>query len=215
MKNLIKFLTVLFFLSTTIFTSAQFAVGPKLGINFSTVGGDDIEKEDKDMLKSLVTYQFGLSAEFSINENFAIQPELLYYQKGFALDDSKSEEVTEAKQILNYLELPVLAKAIIPVGNGPEFFITAGPSVGYGINGKVKYNGEEEDIDFDEDNIRRFDFSVSFGAGAQFPVSTGKVFIDARYLLGLSPLSDYEDPADVKNRGYAIAAGFLFPIGGN
>ena len=112
------------------------------------------------------------------------------------------------------MEIPILAKYMFGGNNGPQFFATAGPSFGFGLNGKIKATGEDdEDLDFDENMITKLDISLSIGAGAQFAVGPGELFVDARYLLGLNSLDDSEDPEDSKNRGIGISAGFLFPIG--
>lgn len=97
-------------------------------------------------------------------------------------------------------------------------FVQAGPSFGYGLNGKTKGenngNKEEEDIEFGEDGLKRFDFSLAFGAGIGFPVSSGQLFIDLRYLLGLANISKSSDPdaGTLKNRGLNFGVGFLVPI---
>ena len=43
-------------------------------------------------------------------------------------------------------------------------------------------------------------------------MATGNLFIDARFLLGLTNINDANDT--IKNRGIGISAGYLFPIGG-
>jgi outer membrane protein with beta-barrel domain len=204
--------------------NAQIAIGPKVGVNIATWGGDDTE--DLEGLGSVIGLQFGAAAEIAVNEMFAIQPELLFFQKGFSVEFEEDilEETlkSETTAKLNYLEIPILAKIMFGAEEGPKFFATVGPSFGFGLGGeiesKVTFGGETEtdteDIDFEEDMITKLDIGVSVGAGAQFPVGPGNLFVDVRYLLGLNSTDDSEDNSDVKNRGIGISAGFLFPIGG-
>ena len=81
MKSLLKFVSLLMFLALTFNVNAQISVGPKVGINFATFGGDDVNS-DSESLRSLVCSQFGIATQIRFNESFTIQPEFLYYQKG-------------------------------------------------------------------------------------------------------------------------------------
>ncbi|MFT5165834.1 MAG: opacity protein-like surface antigen [Saprospiraceae bacterium] len=223
MKNLKKAFFLFSLLCLVGAVQAQISIGPKFGVNIATLGGDDVED---DGLGSIIGLQFGAAAEITINEMFAIQPELLFFQKGFALDfeeDFLGETLKSENDLkLNYLEIPILAKVMFGAEGGPKFFATVGPSFGFGLSGEVEskatFGGETEsateDIDFDDDMITKLDISLSIGAGAQFAAGPGNLFVDVRYLLGLNTTDDSGDDADVKNRGIGIAVGYLFPIGG-
>jgi hypothetical protein len=86
---------------------------------------------------------------------FSAQPELLFVQKGGA------SQCTTIK--INYVKVPVLAKASIKLG---EFtgFATGGPTLSYLMNGRTKDSEGSEDIEFD-DQTNRFELGASFGAG--------------------------------------------------
>lgn len=196
------------FLATSYGLSAQISIGPKAGINLANVGGDGTDGFDT---KSIVGLQFGAAAEISVNEMIAVQPELLYFQKGTSIDFGSFGG--EVDQVLNYLEIPVLLKLKFGQEGGPKFFGTVGPSFGFGLNGKLKSDAGDEDIDFDDDEIKKLDISASIGAGAEFAAGPGNLFIDVRYLLGLSTTDDSEFDADIKNRGIGIGVGYLIPIG--
>jgi outer membrane protein with beta-barrel domain len=208
MKNFTKLALLMLFAFLSLNVNAQIAIGPKIGVNIATIGGDDVETDD---IGSIVGLQFGAAAEIGINEMFAIQPELLYFQKGASIDLGTFGEID---QVLNYLEIPILVKVMFGAEDGPQFFATVGPSFGFGLNGKVKSGDDEEDIDFDEDMITKLDIGASIGAGAQFAAGPGKLFVDVRYLLGLNSTDDSEADLKIMHRGIGIAAGFLFPLGG-
>lgn len=188
---------------------AQISVGPRLGINIATLGGDDA-----DDLESIVGLQFGATAQIGITEMIAFQPELLYFQKGAKQTIEFFGQSFEAKSTLNYLEIPLLVKALFGEEDGLQFFATAGPSLGFGINGKAEADGETQDIDFDDDMIKKVDLSLAIGAGIQLPAGPGVFTGDLRYLLGLTTTDDSNADADTKNRGFGISFGYLFPIGG-
>lgn len=49
------------------------------------------------------------------------------------------------------------------------------------------------------------------GAGLAIPVGLGKVILDARYVLGLTNISDVKG-ANIENRGVVISAGYAIPF---
>ena len=69
-----------------------------------------------------------------------------------------------------------------------------------------------EDI---KDELKKFSFGLNFGLGYEF----SKVFLQARYHLGLSDINDFqEDPDDefevdyekIKNSGFQLSVGYKF-----
>lgn len=216
MRNLMKLLTLLFLLSFTLQAQTQ-SIGLKAGINIASWAGD--EAFDDDAYGSTFGLQFGAVAEIPVSDKFAIQPELIYLQKGFFFEFEFLGITSETDTKLNYLEIPILAKIFLT--DAPtQVYVTAGPSVGFALSGKVidTVGGEEDetDIDFEDSEISTFDFGLSLGAGAQFAAGPGKLFVDVRYLLGLANLDNSEPESeriDVFNRGIGASIGFLFPIG--
>ncbi|GAB3811092.1 porin family protein [Pontibacter rugosus] len=185
-------------------------VGPRVGATFSEVNysGDGADMLN-DQLKSKTGVQFGAVANVMVNDLFSVQPELLYVQKGVKVNfGGLSTELQSS-----YLELPVLAK----VSFGSEQikgFVTAGPSVGYWLSGKIKqkYDGESEEDDYDfTDDDNRTEIGANFGVGAAYKVGTGYLNLDLRYGLGLSNL--YNDGEEkVKNRVLGVSLAYLFSL---
>jgi hypothetical protein len=230
MTNSIKNLMILLALVTG-FASVQaqsLSVGVRGGINLANIAFEDedylgIEPERR------LSLDFGLLFNIGISENFSIQPEIHYMQKGYR---SEFEEMifqetvsTDQNVLINYLEIPVLAK--VGLGNETvQLMINAGPSLGYALNGRTEIEidafgmkeKEEEYIDLgDEENedFNRLDFSLLFGAGIGFNTGPATIFVDARYLLGLTDLDDSgdEDIPAARNRGLGFGLGVLIPIG--
>jgi hypothetical protein len=143
---------------------------------------------------------------------FSIQPELNFIQKGsqqevsFELDGFAVD--SKVKSTINYLEVPVLARAQFG-SEKTKFFVQAGPSIAYGLggktkltytmndgedvyseseSGKVKFGDQPEDYDGPDAYIdNRLDFGVQVGAGVTF---NERISLDLRYGLGLSDLDD-------------------------
>jgi Outer membrane protein beta-barrel domain len=102
-----------------------------------------------------------------------------------------------------------------------------GPCFGYAIGGKYKTTEtiagvseiKEDDINFDNpdyEDFERTDFSLQGGAALSVGFGSTRVFVDGRYLYGLTDLSDEPSntPATnrftINNRGLALTAGVMF-----
>jgi hypothetical protein len=127
-----KFLLSLTLVALTFYVSAQITIIPKVGVTVSKVAFKENEE-----IKYKPGFMGGVAFNFPIWNVFSVQPEFHYIQKGFIYSTS---ETTFGRTIkdhrktqINYVEIPILAKASF--GN---FFINAGPSVGFGLNGKTK-----------------------------------------------------------------------------
>ncbi len=188
---------------------AQSAFGVRLAANIATVEIKDDDSGVSVEPDSRVGLNFGLLLNSPITENFFLQPELNFIQKGYKLSILNSD----VEAIMNYVEIPVLGKYAFGSENIGAF-ILFGPAIGFAINGKVKEGSNEEDIDFDRDMIKRLDLGLHFGAGITIPVGPLDVFIDARYLLGIADINDdSDDSSSTKHKGFNIGAGILIPMG--
>jgi len=222
--KLMKFVPVALLLFFTYTLQAQVSLGGKAGVHLGN-WKTELLLEDGEKLNSNTAFQAGFIANFGISERLSFQTELYYIQKGTRIkgEDFFSNIEVISKIVLNYLELPLLLKVQFNNSeDGPEFYGLAGPSIGYARSGKIisegVINGEKTketiDIEFDDnDGVRRTDFSLAIGAGANIPTGPGKVFVDLRYLLGISNLNKDGEDSSVKNRGIGLAIGYLIPIG--
>lgn len=133
----------------------------------------------------------GIFAEIPFNNVFSFQPELLLVQKGgsdsgdFSDEDdffgdgesSDSESLT-----FNYLDLPLLARANIPLDRDFSPYVVAGPSIGYLLSVSAS-SGDDEDID---EFFKSFNLGFIIGAGVEF----GNLSVDLRYDIGLTNIFD-------------------------
>ncbi|MDR2916022.1 MAG: PorT family protein [Tannerella sp.] len=175
--------------------SAQFVIGPKVGLNVSKeYFGKKIIDEDVDFRTGLNAGVFG---KYEINKIFDIQVELLYSQQGYKdnvdIIDYGGGVISEGYKILShYLNVPVLLK-YYPV---KRFYIEAGPQVGFCLNSKL--SGENKEIDNELNSLKldynTVDFSLAGGIGVH--VGYG-LTANVRYSHGFTKtLSD----SDWKNR---------------
>nr|WP_294929995.1 porin family protein [uncultured Flavobacterium sp.] len=186
MKKII--LAALLFIAASTTSEAQLVkFGVKAGVNFANQTGDasfegiELDKE------GITSYHAGLVAEIKLLDRFAIQPELLYSTQGATYKNA----VTEFKNELGYLSIPVMAKFYLT----DSFSLEVGPQASFLLS---------EKNDFDVENGETFEFGVNAGLGFKI---TENFFVQGRYGLGLTEASK---DADVKNSTVQLSVGFLF-----
>ena len=193
---------------------AQTTLGVKGGINVANVNTDVPEFELLGT-SSKTGFVGGAYANLGLGGLFAIQPELLYSQKGF-----KAEETgIEAQFKVNYFEIPLLLKAQFPMEMiRPAIY--AGPVVSFETSCKLGLAeggiSAEVDCDSDEagvDERKKTDVGAVFGGNLDLFVGSLVLTLDARYQLGLTNLDDSPDTDEsVKNNVWQIMAGVGFTL---
>lgn len=147
--------------------TAQTTFGVRAGLNVATI------KSDPDIADAGAQLGFvgGIFAEVPVASGFAVQPEILYTAKGVDRD------APNMGIGVDYLEIPVLVKAGLPVSELLDVDVYAGPALA------VKLSGEAEDIRFNSTNL-----GVAVGAS----VASGPFGVDARYTFSVADATDGE-----------------------
>lgn len=173
--------------------------GIRGGVNFAkqTASSDGYSFSPKNN----VGFNVGLSVDIPMMESLYLQSGLYYTVKGYKLEeDGYTEKATPS-----YLELPILASYRYNFSDFTQLQINFGPYLAYGIAGKYKWDDEDEDKDFFDDDTKKIDAGLAFGAGMTF----GHIFVGINYDLGLTNiLKDSE--GSLKNRCLSINVGYNF-----
>ena len=181
--------------------SAQtFQFGVKGGINFATLSVEDgdsaFDSRIGAIIGGFVTWQ-----AFSWLE---LQPEVLFSSKGAKVEESG----ISSNLIVDYLEVPILARYSRPLAGNRRFYIAGGPTLGVRLRARAttEFSGGTEEIDIDDD-VEEMEFGVAAGGG----VELGRWMFDGRYTFGLSDIdADPSDAATFRNRVISVTAGFRF-----
>jgi hypothetical protein len=191
------FMLLVVLLSCITFSNAQVSLIPKGGVNVANVTFDG----DKDGADDYIGLNLGMGLNFSVTPDnfFSIQPELLFSQKGYRV----ANDVSNYRNIYNYLEMPVLAKISFG-GEKVKAYVNAGPHIGYMINNTVRGVFSEDDFDTDFDG-NKFEYGLNFGGG----LGLGPVLFDVRYTGGLN---DTEIGFKSKNHVVGMTVGFQIPL---
>lgn len=182
-------------------------VGVKLGPTFATVRFDQDSAGGYDTRVALAGGGF---AVLPLSGRLAVQLEGLLSPKGGRLPDG--EEDVEVTLVLDYFELPVMARVTIARSPSRSFHVFAGPSVALRTNAKYEVkstagdfaNGYSDDI---RDEVKRVEFGVNAGAG----MNAGRhVVVDARYYWGLTDVNRDTSDGAYRNRTLTVFAGYRF-----
>lgn len=215
----------LFFLSSLAFSVAAMAqsnvsFGVRAGINNSNLRGNAVQSFQNILdyaggavsTNSKTGFYGGGFVSIPVSEQFSIEPGLTYSQKGYEMKGSfgiKGTDLVGAKSQLNlnYVEMPVLAKA-----NISGFQVFAGPQVSYLANanlhttaGALGFNfiNDRRDV---KDQFNQWDVALTGGVGYQF--SNG-FSVNAAYDHGLSKLNSGQS-LEAYNQSVKVGVGFRF-----
>jgi Outer membrane protein beta-barrel domain len=235
MKKMLQTTCFLCLLLTAMTTQAQMTFGFRGGLNLATYKfdyGSGTPPNAQLQPENIPLLTIGVSFQKVFNEYFALQAELNFIKKGFRFRNTSTSQATtfafDIKQVINLLEIPILAKARFgsDVGIGGALFL--GPSVSYGLSGGSTFisalttsnvstvTAGSEDLYFMKDDQSRVDFALNIGGEANY----GGIFLDIRYQIGLTNMAtstkNVLSSTDIsaRPRGLGITAGYRFPIGG-
>jgi len=167
--------------------AGNISLGIKGGVNVYNVHNDNDIKYDP-----RTGYHFGLLGHIHFDNQFAIQPEIVYSAQGAKIGDTKYN--------LDYINVPVLFQYMFDNG----FRLQAGPQAGFLLSAKSKYNNTTTD---NKEDLKPIDLCASIGASYVVP-STG-FGIDARYNLGLNNINK-NSTVNSTNRGLQLGVFYIF-----
>ncbi len=213
MKKLLLIFTVfvlMFSLSPAIMAQ-EASFGVKGGLSLANVTGDEVEDVEWKMGGA-----GGLFVEYKVSDVFAIHPEVLYCMKGSKSEGEIFETTIESTLKLTYIDIPVLAKVMIPVEGSVSPSLFAGPYVGFNLDAKLELEAEGESDEGDiKDYVKSTDYGLVVGGGLDYHLDNGgAITLDARYSLGLSGIYDEEgedeEGSEVKNQAVMVMIGYAF-----
>jgi hypothetical protein len=161
-------------------TQGRVRTGIKGGLSASTLQFNEVDFSNR---KERIGFHAGLFTQIPVGSAFAIQPELLYVNKGASTNYRFAAQDNNASFNLNYVDLPVLAT--FKLGNAVE--IQAGPYVSYLLNTNVRNTGTfNPSINLNADQFNRVDYGLAGGLNVYF----GQVLLGVRYTQGLQRIAN-------------------------
>lgn len=152
----------------------------------------------------------GVGVTIPVRHGLAIQPEVLYVMKGttmgeFTLTDAAGNAtgVGSAVQANDYLEVPVLVRMDLPLRGSSPPWLLIGPALGYRLTNDFVVTGAQpmrESLDV----IRSTDIGIALGLGA----SLGRMTVESRYTLGLTPAARTSYSDNARNGALLVMFGY-------
>lgn len=171
----------------------NFAVGINGGINLNSVSFSPTVKQ-----KNLTGINGGVTARYISEKYFGMicgaQVEINFSQHGWDEYDEDYPTLGYTRT-MNYAEIPFLAHLAFGKDRGMQFFIHAGPQIGFLLNNDWKIKGDWNNttssayITVEQhrkpiDN--KFDYGIAGGAGIELRTKIGNFVVEGRYYYGLS-----------------------------
>lgn len=220
-------------------------LGVKGGLSIPSLQGGNTEQTEG--YKSRFGPDFGIFGYKDLSDHWAIQVELSYVSQGGikkgiqVLDPTMltglpvPEGTTlyanfKSEAIMNYIELPILAKYTIPLKKTYKFYIDGGPNFGYLVSAKNQTSGTSQiyldpagqqpvpDVpaqDFKaetdiKNDLKKMNVGITGGVGISRTLGPGDLILDVRGSYGFIKVQ--KDPANGQNNtgclvislGYAI-----------
>lgn len=185
-------------------------IGLKVGINLSSISGDISHT------KTRFGYNVGVTLDYGFTEDWYLLTGLEYTTKGVNF-----KNIAGIKPSISaaYIQLPIHAGYKLNVSPSSKIGFHAGPYLACGTNGKKKLDGPtvegvdkkgREQSTFEDDILKRFDFGLGLGVGAEF----GKINVGIGYDFGLINVAknDENDYYDViyRNGNAYFSLGYKF-----
>ncbi|MFZ1081885.1 MAG: porin family protein, partial [Candidatus Kryptoniota bacterium] len=238
MKRLVSYsLFMSIFLLMMQTSHAQVQIGIQGGLSVPDLSGGN--NEISQGYTSRLAPNFGITAEIPLINNFSIEPQINFDGQGgqrnglqpIAGSTSPTGGYLYANfknaSILNYIEIPVLAKYTFWFG-GTGLDVNAGPYVGFLLNATEKTSGTSQiyidnngtpsgqSASFDASSdvtssIHEVNFGIAGGIGIILPL-TGRasVSLDVRGLYGLTNVQKYAQDGTSQTGNLIISVGYSY-----
>lgn len=216
MKKMIPFVFIALIFLPCVVDAKETVLGLKLGMNLSTVSGDDIP----DTKESILDWVGGAFVMIPLGKGISLQPEILYSREGLKytadVNPSGSPIMADFNNVSEYIKIPILVKAVLPVKGllRPNFFF--GPYVSFLTKSTLKI--ELDDSLLEKRDIKEFskNLDIGFVAGLGVDVNIGKsgtILMDIRYAMGMVTVNDHPDLGDsMYNRGFSAMVGYAIRL---
>jgi hypothetical protein len=238
--------TVLFAKSSSDNKNTKFTMGVLGGLNIPQLSGGKSNELSRDYTSRLGEV-FGLTTSYSLSSNFALRVDALYSSEGGkrngvqAIDAASFNPQAPAgtylyanfknKTILNYFELPAMAKYTFPSRSSLKFYINLGPYMGIILNAKQKTSGSSmvymdraettpvspAAVPFDAStsttsSIHPVNVGITGGIGIAHTLGMGNLFLDVRGAYGFTVVQKYKQDGSSHTGSLFVALGYSFAL---
>lgn len=160
---------------------------------------------------SLTGYHFGLDVSYRLRfAPLAIEPGMYFMQMGTDYDQIQLglQSPQPARLKINYVQLPVMVRAYLPLSGPVIPNVFGGPYVGFRTD--ISFQVGNQLVLQAQDWYRESDYGFMVGVGTRIGLLAVDVDIDVRLIYGMENIFDYQFEYDEQHRGIAFTAGVSF-----
>ena len=212
MKKMIVLLAILLTLCMVLPASPKMNIGVLGGLNLANTNVDPAMKGIE--LSNHIVFGIGGVLDYRLSKYFTLRLEPMYLQKGVKFETDEAPGGVDYEFKSAYLEIPLMITYTFVIQKIRPYLI-AGPTIGFCLSAKkdISWDSEHRDVDIKE-GTESIDFGLGLGAGLNVPIGSNSIFLEARYVFGLTNVNEEPSDPEVKNKGIQIFAGVTFPLGG-
>ena len=178
------------------------SVGVKGGASFATLRGDALGED----LGYKTGFVGGIYGQAEFIPFFTPRIEVLYVQKGASTDVQSG---VEGSYNIDYIEIPVLAKANLPIVSRVFPSLYVGPYIGFPVSQGVEVDdGNQDDL---SDDPFSTDYGLVIGTDVDFTLAGKALTLSGRYDLGLANIADddsFAEDDDLRTSTFMVTLGF-------
>src|SRR5213593_1999925 len=177
-------------------------LGARLGVSGASLHGDAVE--DVNTREGITG---GLFATLNVTPRLAIQPGLLYAQKGGRLTGSAYDFINYE---LDYVEIPVLIKYALLSRGSVRPSLLAGGAIAFLDRGRWRAQWTSPNPQPRAFVVSPRDRDVGLIFGAQVTRTSGRheLLVDGRYTIGLRSIDSSSPPVEEKLRTLSVTVGW-------
>lgn len=196
----------------------KFFAGP----SFSKIGSNSREDFILPELKYKTFFHAGFSYNIEIGKYFSVEPGLMYGSKGVKYKsvvvdmefEDDGEYLYETLLLrLNYLEVPVMLRGVLPLKNDKKIFVGIGPYLGVAFYNnavsRMKWIEYEKKIELTigKNGMKRIDMGLKSEIGFQYKNYFTRLFYDQGFInIG----TDNELGNKILNHTIGLSVGYAF-----
>ena len=223
MKKIRLITLIVLFLSIKLFSQENESKKIKFGITFGTNLFDLNRNEFFDQHDGKLSYSFGISIEFMINEKLSLLSNVNYDRKIMVWDEleipndfgTPSFFTVEDKIKFSYINIPIFLRYYI--GNARNLSINAGGFYNHSLNIEnesiINETGEETILYESENIIKKYDFGILFGIAYRFELNDKNRFtVELRNELGLADIAQVSQFSKIKTNTIKLILNWELPL---
>jgi hypothetical protein len=167
--------------------------GLKAGINFADFkpSGSDAPHLNWNIKKGIIAGPF---VAFYLYDNLAIQPELLYSQEGFRVENATTDTYA-----VDFVQIPLLLKFNLSPSSPISPYLFSGPFAAFKVRDEIPAGTAIPPI-------KKFNFGFTAGGGLGINLGgTSTLLFEGRYSFGILNIADVPTGTDIKVKSKVLS----------